>query len=356
MAVAILPPQSYIAWKVSMTILHSLGFVATVFRLVHRFRINRLWWDDYVVFFPFAIDIAYAILPWFRFTHRITDLTTASRTLKILSTVWLSLFPYLLIVWATKIALALSLGRIFPSQHPARLWSFFLVVIMVICCISLILISALTCTYTSSLMTLYDISHCVTGIGGFPLQTILIIVESMLCDVLLFISPLVLFWRVKLPPRERHLILTVFCGNILTTMSEAAIAIIFLNNKISPGEDYVLILVGLCNIEAAISLFVCNLPVVTTCLYQALRRLRHREGSSLESTEGTSPSRSPCSCFPDHNDGASTMEPLTFTEIDSSFSLSNSQSRSQQSLNLSDETSRAAYLSSSISEKSELRT
>lgn len=175
---------------------------------------RRSWWDDYVAFLPLVLDPTYWMLTLIRFNHRgksltlsaalrilggsdrseyiVRDLTHPTQTFRVLNSFWLSLLPYLLIVWcvlssillmkptsnmmnfsrSTRVALALSLGRIFPLKHPARRWSYVLVGIMIVSCIASILVSNLTCTYTSSLLVLFEVTHCDTGAGGFLIQTI----------------------------------------------------------------------------------------------------------------------------------------------------------------------------------------
>ncbi|KAF8901909.1 hypothetical protein CPB84DRAFT_1729440 [Gymnopilus junonius] len=317
MAVITLPPQSYVAWKVSILILHLVAAISTIYRLVHRFRIRRPWWDDYLVFFPLAVDIMYCILTWIRFPHRYSYPLDLSKPMIVLNSIWLSLFPYLLVIWTTRMALALSLARIFPERHPARIWSFCLVVIMLLTCLSCMLVSTYTCTYTSPIKSLLDATHCETGAGGFALQAILLVAHNITSDLLLIISPLIFFWRVGLPAMERRLVLFVFCGSILTLLTAASLAILFLNKGIATGVDSLLILVGMCNIESAISLTVCNLTVISTCLYRALRRSYDWGTLELESTEVTTRHRSrPCTCII-HSTRSTVTEPMTLTEISS---------------------------------------
>jgi len=300
-----------------MLLLHLIAAVSTIYRLVHRFRIRRAWWDDYLVFFPLVVDIMYCILTWIRFPHRSSYPFDLSKSMVVINSIWLSLFPYLLVIWTTRMALALSLARIFPEKHPARKWSFFLVGIMLLSLLSCMLVSTFTCDYSSSIRSLLDATHCDVGVGGFPLQAILLVVDNMLSDTLLIISPLIFFWRIGLPVLERRVVLLVFCGSILTLLSASSLAIIFLNKGISPGIDDLLILVGMCNIESAVSLTVCNLTVISTCLYRAIRRNHDWGALDLESTEATTLHRSrPCTCIT-HLSPSTGTEPMTLTEISS---------------------------------------
>ncbi|KDR69776.1 hypothetical protein GALMADRAFT_145177 [Galerina marginata CBS 339.88] len=322
MAVATLPLQSYPGWKVSISILHVVAISSAVYRLVHRFRIRRTWWDDYMVFVPLVLDIAYWATFFVRFPHRIEGGRPAGDG-RVLESYWIVLFPYSIIVWTTRISLSLSLARIFPWKHPARLWSFILAGIMALSCIACILISTLSCTERSSLIILSEPRQCALNISGFPFQNIYVFANDSFGDILLIISPLILFWRLKLPRQERRLILVVFCGSTLTLAYVIAFAIIALNPKISLGDDFLVLMAGLLQIEVAISLFVCNLAVVSTSLYQLVTRNRNQEWleSGWISTEPPSDSElqddpQQCTCSLDK-----APTPLTLTEISSSSSV-----------------------------------
>ncbi|KDR69255.1 hypothetical protein GALMADRAFT_256089 [Galerina marginata CBS 339.88] len=236
---------------------------------------------------------------------------------RILNSFWLSFLPYLLSIWSSRVALALSLARIFPAKHQARVWSFILVAFLIISFIGTVLVNALSCNYPSWLLIFYEGTDCAIVKGGFPLPPVLTISDSIVSDVLLVGLPLAFFWGVKLPQTERRLILAVFCGSILTLIVAICFGFLFINNKVHLGEDEVLILIGLWNIEAAVCLFASNLPVVSTRLYQKLRRRRtiHRDLSRQQHAERTqdfSPEPCTCAAVADHHPS---LGQLTLTEI-----------------------------------------
>ncbi|KDR69250.1 hypothetical protein GALMADRAFT_925969 [Galerina marginata CBS 339.88] len=157
--------------------------------------------------------------------------------------------------------------------------------------------------------------------GGFLLSPVFFISENIISDILLVGSPLAFFWTVKLPQTERRLILAVFCGSILTLIVAICFAILFVNSKVHLGEDEFIILVGICNIEAAVCLFASNLPVVSTRLYQ---KLRHRNLSRRQHAERTQDSSSePCTCA-GVSDHYPSLGQLTLTEISTISSPSQS--------------------------------
>ncbi|KDR69792.1 hypothetical protein GALMADRAFT_145189 [Galerina marginata CBS 339.88] len=331
MAVVTLPLQSYLGWKVSLSILQVVAISSAVYRLVHRFRIRKTWWDDYTVLVALALDIVYWPLFFLRFPDRIhSKILTGDR--RILNSYWLALLPYSIIVWTTRVSLSLSLARIFPWKHPARLWSFILAGIMVLSCIACVLISTVSCKQPSRLIVLGEPRKCILGIGGFPVQNIFVFANDLISDLLLIVSPLILFWRLKLPRQERRLILVVFCGSILTLLFVITFAVIALNKKISLGPDFSILMAGLFHIEVAISLFVCNLTVVSTSSYRALSRRRNQDRPVTECTCTTTEAASESqerSQQPTCPTGQAPT-PLTLTEISSagSFPPENTSDRS----------------------------
>ncbi|PPR00083.1 hypothetical protein CVT24_008985 [Panaeolus cyanescens] len=62
-----LPPQNHTAWKVGITILHILVLMMCIVRLGHRARLKRLWWDDYILVIPLALDVVYLAYLWAKY-------------------------------------------------------------------------------------------------------------------------------------------------------------------------------------------------------------------------------------------------------------------------------------------------
>lgn len=137
---------------VTLTIFQAIAISSTLYRLFRRYRIQRLWWDDYVVVIPLVMDIVYTVIFCLQFRdsgesssvmvgfmndESIPRRCTDPSLEKVLEIYWLQIFFLLTIVWyaiksllgsrslsrivrSTRIVLALSLGRIFPSSHRAR--------------------------------------------------------------------------------------------------------------------------------------------------------------------------------------------------------------------------------------------
>ncbi|KIJ96454.1 hypothetical protein K443DRAFT_52527, partial [Laccaria amethystina LaAM-08-1] len=54
-----LPAQSVLAWK--STLIPQLHLQSTLYELLRRYRIQRLWRDDNVVVIPLVTDILYTV-------------------------------------------------------------------------------------------------------------------------------------------------------------------------------------------------------------------------------------------------------------------------------------------------------
>lgn len=51
----------------SLTVLHVIAITSTIYRIFHRFKIQRVWFDDYLAFIPLIADILFFIALWVRF-------------------------------------------------------------------------------------------------------------------------------------------------------------------------------------------------------------------------------------------------------------------------------------------------
>jgi len=99
-------------------------------------------------------------------------------------------------------------------------------------------------------------------------------------DAILVILPLKILWRVKLPRRQRRMILTVFA-------SSAIVSIFSLVHGIPQTLPDTSIQFSLTlNLETTSALVVCNLLVLVTYMYRVFRKLRG-ESASFESDDSS---------------------------------------------------------------------
>ncbi|PPQ90339.1 hypothetical protein CVT25_007741 [Psilocybe cyanescens] len=294
-----LPHKSYLGWKIVITIFHLFATTSTIYRLVHRYRIRRLWRDDYILFVALALDISHWPIYWARSPSVEGSSKSFIKTQQILNSYWLTIVPWFLILACTRISLALSFARIFPPRHPARRWSFTLVFFFILNFTGTVLATTLTCKAASGLLVASEMSECIRVSNGVPLKNIIVFVADASSDLSLILTPLYFFWGIKLPAQERRLILTFFCGSTLTLLSAVMYAVIANSQSVaSLKKDWSLVNLGLGAIETSMSFVGCNSVVISTCFYQALRRFRGQERPELESTLETPrvpPSRE-CTC------------------------------------------------------------
>ncbi|KAF9476674.1 hypothetical protein BDN70DRAFT_882138, partial [Pholiota conissans] len=204
---------------------------------------------------------------------------TVLSSLVILNSFWFKRFIFTVILWSTRIVLALSLVRLFPARTPARILSMLLVAIMLCFLVATFLISATTCHRKTALLLANEPTDCTKGFAGFALVDAFVFVGDIGGDILLVICPLYWFWNIRLPTKERRLILLAFCGNMLT-LSFVVIYVILV--ALSVGNtvvDQYLIRVGMARLEVAISLFVCNFTVVSTSIYRLVQKMRRKSES-----------------------------------------------------------------------------
>ncbi|PPQ84386.1 hypothetical protein CVT25_013047 [Psilocybe cyanescens] len=221
-----LPNQSYLGWKIAVTVFHVIAASTTIYRLVHRFRIRRLWWDDYVLFAALIVDTAFWPIYWARSPQPAVPSAEFIKKQRVLNSYWLTMFLYILILWSCRAVMALSLVRIFPPGHKGRRWSYYLVGIMVFGGIASLIITTVTCKPASALMVASEMKNCARGVNGIVVKNTLFFVADCISDLLLIITPLVFFWRIKLPTQERCLVLVFSLGSVLTLTAAVAYVII----------------------------------------------------------------------------------------------------------------------------------
>ncbi|KAF8901920.1 hypothetical protein CPB84DRAFT_1846624 [Gymnopilus junonius] len=313
MSPLVLPPQSYLGWKVSIITLHAIAVLTTVLRLVHRFRLRKTWWDDYILFIPLVFNLAYWVVFCWGFcqpTGLERDDDDMSSGDAIFDSYWLATLPGVLVWWGTRTVLTLCLARMFPPEHPARKWSFIPISMITVLSLAAVVVTIATCNVSSALLDQDEFEGCMQGAGGFYVRNIFLFAGSLATDILLIIFSSVLLWRLKLSVIEFRLATIVIFASVIILLYTIIFLIIMDTHAVSMGYHSILIKAGLYNIQTALSLFLSNLPVVATCLVRwvpwllRIERARSPE-DPLESM--------PCSCTSSYCSDSPAH--LTLTEI-----------------------------------------
>jgi len=241
-----LPIHNLLAWEISATVFHFLVVQVTFLRLVHRWRTERMWWDDYTAFILLMLDVIYVILTWLRFRYGVTGLTTG----KIEGFIYSAWFGHVVgwaVVWGSRFSLSLSIARIFPENHVCRRISFGLSIILPLSYVVLLLVSTLICKPSSKGWYDLDINrlNCLKDHSRQLLASY--IATDLIADTLLVVTPLVMLWKIKLPTKERRLILALFFKQpFFPVFGDSIFSRLVLCVRWKPGLNYALfyVLVG----------------------------------------------------------------------------------------------------------------
>ncbi|TFK70118.1 hypothetical protein BDN72DRAFT_942523 [Pluteus cervinus] len=247
-------------WKVAMSILHSIAIACTIFRLWYRRQIRRLWWDDYTSIITLIMESAMFTTLWVTSGRQYF----LPRDPKAIASFMLESVSLILILWSTRICLALSIARIYPSGEKHRRLAFGLVTVFSVMGLCIGSGYLTTCaTYVIRFGHNRKKPICIISRG----LLIVTFIGELSSDVLLVAFPLFALWNVKLPKNQRRLILLVFSAGICTiTVIISYIFIVFSPFARNP-EGFIALSV-MPHFQASISVIVCNSAVVITFIYR----------------------------------------------------------------------------------------
>ncbi|KAF8905751.1 hypothetical protein CPB84DRAFT_1823099 [Gymnopilus junonius] len=262
-----LPTQNQLAWKISITLLHFLAFSSTLVRIGHRWRTRRAWWDDYIVVIPWCFDIIYIVTMWAKYkNHDISwDIPDPSG---FIYSAWFDSFLYFSEIWFSRISMTLSVARIFLPGHPYRIWAFGFVVVLFLLYLASLLIATFSCRGTPW----WDLNfnNCVSTPSGADVGTIVGVTVDFAADIVLVAAPLIMFWKIDFPRQERVLVLVLFSSSVLTMIASMLYCTIWYAAS-RLGPDSRLLFEMMAQLQATVSLLVCNSLVVAMLLYRKLR-------------------------------------------------------------------------------------
>ncbi|KAF8868538.1 hypothetical protein CPB84DRAFT_1695962, partial [Gymnopilus junonius] len=180
-------------------VLHGIAIFMTVFRVYHRTRTRRMWWDDFMASLSMLVDTAYISVLWLAYAGSLLQTYNS-----LVARYWLSTMLFLLIVWMARISLALTIPRIFSPKDTTRRFAVGLALLLMTLCLVTITQSAVICSKRLASSTV-------------PVCCVLIAYPaSIFSDALLVAVPLYKLWSVRLPRKQRRLILICFTAGSLT--------------------------------------------------------------------------------------------------------------------------------------------
>ncbi|KAK7443265.1 hypothetical protein VKT23_015862 [Stygiomarasmius scandens] len=262
-------PQSFKIWAVILTILHAITIFSTLFRFIHRHRIGRLWLDDYIAVFVVPVDLLYLIVLWMRYRFGNSQYSVDLRA----ALYFLSGIPFFIIVWVSRISIALSIIRVLPGQYKLRRLIYGLATLFSIICLALCLQAAVFCgTHTEW--------HKSPGVQCNGNTWITSFVFDVIGDLTLMGIPIAALWRLDLPRNQRRLVQTIFSASILTCLSSIAVHT-FILGPASWGPARGMMVLFMSHIEATTCLMVSNLLSFVGIFYHRLRKGVDLEGDTM---------------------------------------------------------------------------
>ncbi|KIM66698.1 hypothetical protein SCLCIDRAFT_293921 [Scleroderma citrinum Foug A] len=239
------------AARAGTTVLQSFGLLLGIFRFFFRLQIRRLWWEDAWALAALFFALAYLTGTWI-YTMQPSPISTIG--------FWLYVFLFNIVIWVVRLSILFSVLRIvYPSQ---RLRTMMCTIAVLFIVMFLSFIGAKVWFYTRDLSWTQQPS--MFDKPTLPLGRNLVIYElatDFIADVVLIGLPIRLLWSVKLPRKQRRMILLIFASGFIVTIASLFRAICQIGNNYS--------LVGLSmDVEVGFSTIMCNLLVCVTCIYR----------------------------------------------------------------------------------------
>jgi len=247
---------------------HAVAISSTCFRLLHRIRKRRVWYDDLWAIFALISDIlllvVYLTLPitsYFKYPLVLQQFLRIS-----------TLISYTCVLWGSRISVAVTIVRLLNCGSFRRLAKAISIFFVLIC----------TCVMIQKFFICSDRSlKSLVSCPISPATGILELSTDLAGDVWLLLAPGFMLWQMKLPRSSHRLILAIFACGVFNTGASIAHTVFILKNN-----GLWISVTG--HIQATIALTICNLLVVVTCLYRVFNR--DSNSSAEESSESKSSS------------------------------------------------------------------
>ncbi|KAF8893094.1 hypothetical protein BD779DRAFT_1144067 [Infundibulicybe gibba] len=296
--------STILQWKICVTVLHAVAISSASFRVAYRYRTRQLGLDEYVVAVPLVTDCLYVAVLWLR---KVRPSAPALPSRLQIALAWLGFSCFIVVVWFSRVVLALSIARICPVGHLARRISFGLAAVCACSMFVLATVRVQSCLRDRS----WETSNTKFVSCPAPLNVaISAFCVDVASDLSLVAISIWILWRVRLPRSQRHLVLAVFSASIWTTLATTT----YMLSVYSPwnkSPDGPIIQRSMPHLQAAISLIVCNLSVVVAFFYRTLRKSGVPNTDSGEQTSPATMARTSDTGFLQ----ATTPTSLVLTEI-----------------------------------------
>ncbi|KAJ8487219.1 hypothetical protein ONZ45_g14421 [Pleurotus djamor] len=242
-----------------VSIPHSIALIVTLFRLFDRWRLRRLWWDDWWALTALICNM----VNWLALLLRPPN-GSGERYFPIESRVgifWLSLLFFPLTLWTARISIGVSLVRVLPPGNIMRKVAFFMNILFGFMCMGILVQRIYSCARTDAWHNSATV-QCTfpSGAGVNNLVT------DVVADVILIAVPLIALWKVYMPLNLRRIIYSIFTASILITIFSVIYAtFLFVSRPRASLRIYVTVM---SHVECAVALIVCDLFVLVAFCYR----------------------------------------------------------------------------------------
>ncbi|KAF9473419.1 hypothetical protein BDN70DRAFT_385383 [Pholiota conissans] len=248
-----------------VTLLHVTVIGFTCLRVHYRKRTHRLWWDDFTAALAVLIDCGYVTILWFSYSSPGSILHSRPSHV---ARYWLLLELFFIVIWLSRISIALAIARVFPAGESTRKFAIGMAAIFAAFFAVIIIYFSLLCSKKDAIsITSSGSAQC----NWTNALRVIITSANLLSDAFLVAVPLYKLWRVRLPKRQRRLILGGFAASIMTTVPTVGCAIFqFAPSSWDPARQDIRL--KLTYFESGNAIMASNLLVIITYFDTVRRR------------------------------------------------------------------------------------
>ncbi|KAH7921421.1 hypothetical protein BV22DRAFT_1072345 [Leucogyrophana mollusca] len=247
-------------------VVHGVAISSTVFRLSYRWYRLRFWWEDGWASVALLFDVVCVICTWIQ-------VPVASKSAFLVNNAanWVVAVSFTSVVWAARLSVLFSIVRV---ANPAPRIRWFAVCVAIafgvmwlgIVGIKLYVCDRHRCLMRSELAISQLTSGSISVIRLKYLSQVLLVIADAISDTVLVALPFLLLRGVKVSRNARILISCALSASLLIT------AITILQSTLLCIHAPPLTTTIVAHVQAALSLMVCNLLVIATCVYRVYRK------------------------------------------------------------------------------------
>ncbi|KAG2362505.1 hypothetical protein BDR07DRAFT_1406763 [Suillus spraguei] len=240
--------------QVSITIVHTCTIVLTSWRLWYKIIQQCWWWEDVWAAIALVATIICEVSIWI-FSGTPMDSKTGDGPV-IAS--WLLMINFTIGLWSSRLSMLCSIIRL-SSPTRIRTVAYWAAAAFGAVAIALLVCKGWFCASHHDWEGITPLSCSLPSSVGIAQ-----VIADFLSGMILVILPAQILHRAKLPRNQRIMILSVFSGSLITTLLSIVHAVFFI-------QADVILKILTAQLEMTISVIVCDLLPIVTCLYKFLR-------------------------------------------------------------------------------------